>query len=32
MDNWSPLYKSEISLPDRKMKKQSENKFWEEKI
>ena len=27
----TPLYKSEISLPDGKMKKQSENKFWEEK-
>ena len=23
------LYKSEISLPDGKMKKQSKNKFWE---
>ena len=26
-----PLNKSEISLSDGKMKKQSENKFWEEK-
>ena len=26
----SALYKSEISLPDGKMKKQSENKFWVE--